>query len=120
MKEEENFLIAVKWISHFNLLELDKLMSLYADNARHFSPKLKINKPETEGLIIGKEAIGEWFRETFNRIPDLSYELVTTTTHKSRVIIEYIRKVNGEPDMPVAEVFDIVDSKIVYSRVYHG
>lgn len=37
--------IAFKWIETFNNKELDKLLSLYDDDAVHFSPKLKILKP---------------------------------------------------------------------------
>jgi hypothetical protein len=34
--------------------------------------------------------------------------------------MEYTRQVEGEEDMLVAEVLEIKDGKIVFSRVYHG
>jgi hypothetical protein len=34
--------------------------------------------------------------------------------------MEYIRTVDGEDEMLVAEVLDIREDKIVASRVYHG
>jgi ketosteroid isomerase-like protein len=34
--------------------------------------------------------------------------------------MEYIRQVDGEEDMLVAEVLEVRDGKIVASRVYHG
>jgi hypothetical protein len=34
--------------------------------------------------------------------------------------MEYIRKVEGEEDILVAEVLEIKGEKIVFSRVYHG
>jgi hypothetical protein len=34
--------------------------------------------------------------------------------------MEYVRKVDGEEDMLVAEVLEINDGKILASRVYHG
>jgi hypothetical protein len=34
--------------------------------------------------------------------------------------MEYIRMVDGEDEMHVAEVLDIREDKIVASRVYHG
>ena len=34
--------------------------------------------------------------------------------------MEYIRQVENEEDMLVAEVLDIRDGKIIFSRVYHG
>jgi hypothetical protein len=34
--------------------------------------------------------------------------------------MEYMRQVEGEADLLVAEVLEIKDGKIVFSRVYHG
>jgi uncharacterized protein (UPF0218 family) len=34
--------------------------------------------------------------------------------------MEYMRQVEGEEDLLVAEVLEIKDGKIVFSRVYHG
>ena len=34
--------------------------------------------------------------------------------------MEYVRSVNGESDMLVAEVLEIKEGKIMFSRVYHG
>jgi len=34
--------------------------------------------------------------------------------------MEYIRSVSGENDMLVAEVLEIKNDKIIFSRVYHG
>jgi hypothetical protein len=36
------------------------------------------------------------------------------------VVLEYLRTVPGEPDLPVAEVFMVKDGLIEESRVYHG
>jgi hypothetical protein len=37
-----------------------------------------------------------------------------------RVFMEYVRTVQGEDDMLIAEVLEIKEEKIVFSRVYHG
>jgi hypothetical protein len=34
--------------------------------------------------------------------------------------MEYIRTVDGEDDMLVAEVLEVKENKIIASRVYHG
>jgi hypothetical protein len=49
--------IAFKWFDAFNEHNLEKLLSLYDDKAQHYSPKLKIGNPETNGLISGKDAL---------------------------------------------------------------
>lgn len=112
--------IAFKWFDAFNNHNLEQLLSLYDDDAEHYSPKLKINKPETNGLIIGKQVLREWWQDAFDRLPSLNYKVTSLTANSDRVFMEYIRTVAGESEMLVAEVLVIRENKIVASRVYHG
>ncbi|WP_343021864.1 nuclear transport factor 2 family protein [Flavobacterium sp. PL12] len=112
--------IAFKWFETFNNKELEKLLSLYDDDAVHFSPKLKICKPESEGFVIGKEALRAWWKDAFERLPSLNYKVKSLTANGDRVFMEYTRTVVGEQDLLVAEVLDVRDGKIIASRVYHG
>lgn len=112
--------IAFKWFETFNNKELEKLLSLYDDDASHFSPKLKIHKPETNGFVTGKQALREWWQDAFDRLPSLSYKVTSLTANGDRVFMEYIRTVDNEQEMLIAEVLDIREDKIVASRVYHG
>jgi limonene-1,2-epoxide hydrolase len=50
----------------------------------------------------------------------LHYQALTITANADRVFMEYLRQVDGEPNMKVAEVLEIKNEKIVFSRVYHG
>jgi ketosteroid isomerase-like protein len=112
--------IAFKWFDAFNNHNLEQLLSLYDDDAEHFSPKLKIRQPETNGLVIGKQAMREWWQDAFERLPSLNYKVTSLTANGDRVFMEYIRTVNGEEDMLVAEVLVVRENKIIASRVYHG
>ena len=112
--------IAFKWFETFNNKELEKLLSLYDDDAVHFSPKLKVLKPETNGFVTGKQQLREWWQDAFDRLPSLNYKVKTLTANGDRVFMEYIRTVDNQEDMLVAEVLDIRDDKITSSRVYHG
>lgn len=112
--------IAIRWFDAFNAKKLDNLLALYDDEAQHFSPKLKIRQPETNGLIIGKEAMRVWWQDAFDRLPSLHYKVKTLTANTDRVFMEYIRQVENEDDMLVAEVLEIKEGKIIFSRVYHG
>lgn len=112
--------IAIRWFDAFNAKDLDKLLGLYDDDAEHFSPKLKIRQPETNGLIIGKVAMRIWWQDAFDRLPTLHYKVTSLTANTDRVFMEYIRKVEGEADLLIAEVLEIKDGKIIASRVYHG
>ncbi len=112
--------IAFRWFEAFNTKQLDKLLSLYDEEAQHFSPKLKIHQPETKGLVVGKDAMRAWWQDAFNRLPSLHYKVTSLTANSDRIFMEYIRQVDGEEDMLVAEVLDVKNGKIIASRVYHG
>ena len=116
----KNETTATKWFEAFNTHNLEKLLSLYHPDARHFSPKLKIHKPETKGYIVGKKALREWWQDAFNRLPTLNYSVSSLTANNKAVFMEYVRKVDGESDMLVAEILEIENELIVASRVYHG
>jgi ketosteroid isomerase-like protein len=120
MNSQEITSIAYKWFDAFNQHNLEQLLSLYDDNAQHFSPKLKLRKPETNGLVIGKEAMRDWWKDSFERLPTLKYKVTSLTANTDRVFMEYVRSVENEEDILVAEVLEIRDGKIVFSRVYHG
>jgi hypothetical protein len=112
--------VSLKWFEAFNTHDLEKLISLYHNDASHFSPKLKIRKPDTNGLVIGKNALRDWWQDAFDRLPTLHYSVTTLTANNERVFMEYVRKVADEPDMLVAEVLEVKDGLIIASRVYHG
>lgn len=112
--------IAHAWLEAFNKYDVDAIVALYSDEATHTSPKIRKMYPESLGMLRGRHALAEWWRESNARLPGLRYELTHLTANEDRVFIEYIRHApNGEP-MPVAEVFDIAHGKIIASRVYHG
>jgi hypothetical protein len=112
--------IAFRWVEAFNNKEIDKLLSLYDDEAQHYSPKLKIHQPETNGLVVGKETIKLWWLDVFDRLPNLHYKVTSLTANNDRVFMEYTRIVENENDMQIAEVLEIKNEKIISSRVYHG
>ena len=112
--------IANQWLAAFNAHNIVSLLELYDETACHFSPKLKLQHPETQGLITGKPALQQWWQEAFKRLPMLKYTLTSLTANDKRVFMQYIRSVPSEDDMEVAEVLEIKDGKIIFSKVYHG
>lgn len=120
MSSEKIQSIAFKWFEAFNNHNLEQLLSLYDEEAEHYSPKLKVRKPETLGLIKGRSALRNWWQNAFERLPSLKYKPTSFTSNNDRVFMEYIRTVDGEEEMLVAEVLEIRDGKIIVSRVYHG
>ena len=117
---KENELIAQKWFDAFNAHKLEDLLSLYDNQAQHFSPKLKVRLPQSHGLVIGKDALRSWWKDAFDRLPKLHYSVKTLTANGQRVFMEYLRQVPGEEDFMVAEVLELKNGLIIASRVYHA
>ncbi len=112
--------IAIAWLHAFNTRDLDGLLALYGENCTHTSPKIRDLHPETGGKLIGKAAMRAWWADSFARLPSLCYIESRITADPDCVVLEYTRRVDGQPDLPIAEAFDIADGKIVASRVFHG
>ena len=112
--------IAQKWLDAFEARDLDALLALYADDATHTSPKIRVRHPETGGLLRGKAQMRAWWQDSFDRLPSMRYVPTALTADGDRVFMEYVRHVDGEPDMPIAEVLECKGGKIVASRVFHG
>ena len=119
MKLTELTDIAHNWFDAFNRHQLDDLLSLYADDAEHFSPKLKVKRPETKGLIKGKTALRAWWQDSFHRLPTLRYEVIRLTPYENRVFMEYIRHVKDEEDLMVGELLEVANGLIYKSSVFH-
>lgn len=120
MSTEKNKEIAYRWLNAFNKHHLEELLALYSESAQHYSPKLKARRPETLGVIKGKPALYEWWKDAFDRLPELRYEIIKLTADDAQVFMEYVRHVPGEENLSVGEVLQIQEGLIVFSRVYHG
>jgi heme-degrading monooxygenase HmoA/ketosteroid isomerase-like protein len=112
--------LAERWLACFEARDLDGLLALYADDATHTSPKIRERHPETGGKLLGKAAMRAWWADSFVRLPTMRYLPTQITAGPDSVLLEYMRHVDGEPDLPIAEVFDVRDGYIVASRVFHG
>lgn len=112
--------IAQAWLDAFNAGDVTKLVSLYAEDCTHTSPKIRALLPDTGGRLVGLPALTKWWADAIQRLPGLRYEKTAMTANEDRVFLEYVRHAPDGPPMPVAEVFDIRRGKIYASRVYHG
>ena len=92
MNPEELKNIATLWFKAFNEHDLENLLKLYDDEAEHFSPKLKLREPETNGLIKGKHALRKWWKDCFERLPTLQYQVNKLIADSEQVFMEYTRK----------------------------
>ena len=120
MSNQELIRIANEWFSAFNNHDLDRLLSLYHDDAEHYSPKLKVRRQETSGLIKGKTELRAWWLDSFDRIPSLKYIVINLMPFENKIFMEYIRKADGDEDLRVGETLEVKDGQIIFSRVYHS
>ena len=109
--------IAEKWIEAFCEHDTEKLISLYGERARHYSPRVEKEKPETNGWLEGREQLKDWWKNCFKQSPSLSYALTAITSGKGKVFIEYVRTVAGEPNSEVMEYLKVKNKLIIESRV---
>ncbi len=120
MSESLPISIARQWFDAFNEHNLEKLLALYHDKAQHHSPKLKARNPETKGIIIGKDALRAWWKDSFDRLPSLKYIPQRFIADHSSIFMEYSRLVEGEEVLLVGETLEIKERLIIASRVFHG
>jgi hypothetical protein len=109
-----------EWLRAFNRADANAMVALYAEDAIHTSPKLRSAQPSSEGRLVGKAAMRQWWLDAFDRLPSISYEVVSIVSDDHVAVIEYLRHRRGEATIQVAEVFEIKEGKIVRSHVYHG
>jgi ketosteroid isomerase-like protein len=120
-RTQELLALARRWLDAFNRRDLEALLSLYAEDAVHVSPKLRDRQPETKGEIRGKEKLRAWWRDAMERLPGLHYRPLQLTAMDDRVFMEYVRENPGDPDLLVAELLELgTRGHIRASRVYHG
>jgi ADP-ribose pyrophosphatase YjhB (NUDIX family) len=112
--------LAKTWIAAFNGRDLERLLSLYAEDAVHTSPKLRVKDPATNGEIRGRASLRAWWADSMNRLPGLEYKLLHLTGSNGRVFMEYERINPGESSYVVAEVLVVEHGRIRSSHVYHG
>lgn len=112
--------IAEAWLAAFEARDLDALLALYSENATHTSPKIRERHPDTGGELRGRAAMRAWWQDSFDRLPSLCYIATQITAGPDSVVLEYIRRLDGVPDLPISESFDVRDGRIIRSRVFHG
>lgn len=114
--------IAKKWIAAFNKPDIEELLELYHDDARHFSYRVEYERPESRGWLRGKGQLRGWWQGKFQSLAGLSYELNeltigVKTDEDMTVLLEYTRKAPEQPDKYMFELLRIRNGLIYESVV---
>ena len=110
--------LAAQWVQHFNAHDVASLVQLYAEWGRHTSPRIRELYPESDGDLVGRTALAEWWEESLKQTPALQYETIAIVGDDARAYVEYVRHAPPERDTVVVERFDVRDGQIVSSRVF--
>ena len=100
---------AEQWIGAWNRLDLEALLSLYAENIQLRSPFAKVYA--RDGTIKGKGELRTYWGEAMRRIPNLNLELVAVYSGHMALALHY--RENNSRNVIESVMFDEQD-KVVF------
>ncbi len=86
---------AASWLQAWNAHDLDGVVSHFAEDAVFSSPIAAKLVEGSEGIIRGKAALREYWREGLRRIPDLHFELLGLYVGQNTLVINYRNQSGG-------------------------
>jgi len=111
--------MAQRWLEAWNSRDLNRVLALYAGDARHTSARVRSLGGDRDTLA-GREAIADYFRRALQQYPGLRFEPLSVSTGPRTVVIEYRAHRVGEEE-PTVEILELDASGLIaHSRVYHG
>ena len=106
---------ATEWIEAWNAHYLDRVLSHYANDFEMSSPYIVSLAGEASGTLIGKSAVGAYWRKALSLFPDLHFDLVSVLAGVSSITLIY----KGARGRLVAEVFHFDAEKKVSRASAH-
>ena len=88
-------MFAESWLQAWNAHDLDAVLGHFADDAVFTSPVAAKLVEGSEGIIRGKAALREYWREGLRRIPDLHFELLGTYVGQTTLVLNYRNQAGG-------------------------
>ena len=82
------------WLEAWNAHDLDAVLAHFAEDATFTSPVAARILEGSDGVVHGKAALREYWREGLNLIPDLRFDLVGIYVGVDTIVINY-RNQNG-------------------------
>ncbi|MGQ0501131.1 MAG: nuclear transport factor 2 family protein [Panacagrimonas sp.] len=94
MNIEQANKLAEQWIRAWNAHDLDRILALYADEFSMASPYIVQIAGRADGKLLGKAAIGDYWRLALKKYPDLHFELIDVLAGAESVVL-YYRSIGG-------------------------
>jgi 3-hydroxy acid dehydrogenase / malonic semialdehyde reductase len=111
--------LAERWLAAWNAHDVERIVSLYAADARHTSARVRAFGGETDTLD-GRETIAAYFRRGLERYPRLRFSPVSVSSGPRTVVIEYRAQRVDAAEHTVEILQTGPDGLITHSRVYHA
>jgi hypothetical protein len=108
---------ANEWIEAWNNHDLEQVLAHYADDFEMHSPVIAQIVGEPSGMLQGKQAVGAYWSQALQLLPDLQFELITVLAGVNSITLYY----RGALDRLAAEVFHFgPDGKVVKAFAHYG
>lgn len=102
------------WIEAWNSHDLDRILSHYSEDFVMSSPHIAAIAGEPSGVLKGKRAVRDYWRQALSCFPDLHFELLATFAGSDSVAIQY----NGVRG-PVIEVLFLNPNRFIERAAAH-
>jgi hypothetical protein len=89
-------IFAALWHHAWNSHDLELILSHYADDVVVESPLAKRLVPESDGVVVGKEAVRAYWRKGLDASPDLEFQLMDIFTGVNCITLLYRPKPNED------------------------
>lgn len=80
---------AHEWIAAWNSHDLQRILAHYEDDFEMSSPVIPVLVGEPSGKLRGKAAVGAYWAQALQKLPNLHFELVTVLAGMDSVTIYY-------------------------------
>ncbi|HEY9671230.1 MAG TPA: nuclear transport factor 2 family protein [Waterburya sp.] len=108
---------AADWIDAWNSHDLERILKHYDDDFEMSSPYISQIANEPSGTLRGKAAVGEYWSQALQRIPDLHFELITTLVGVNSITLYY----KSVQERLAAEVFYFSpNQKVIKASAHYG
>jgi ketosteroid isomerase-like protein len=94
ISREKAVQIANEWIDSWNRHDLDSIMSYYSEDVVLTSPVVIELLGQDMGMVIGKDALRDYFMKGLAAHPNLRFEMIEIFTGV-RSFVLYYRRLNG-------------------------
>ena len=108
---------AADWVAAWNAHDLDRILAHYADDFEMTSPVIVQIAGEPSGTLRGKQAVGAYWRNALQLIPDLQFELISLLVGVGSITLYY----KGARGRLAAEVFHFgPDGRVVKAFAHYA